>query len=127
MSRRTFEDDEELYIPDIGAVDEEIGFHESPRSNAGIALDWSPFEQQLFDLLLLNRLGTYEREVRADMADMVSQLLKSFKPHEVARIASATMLAFQLKALEDKDFDEELARYEEHVKNHPEDIEEVQV
>lgn len=125
MRRRNFEDDEDLYIPDIGDVDEEIGLHENPRSNAGIALDWSPFEQQMFDLLHLYRVGTYEREVRTDMANMVSQLLKAFKPHEVARIASTTMLAFQLKALEGKDFDDELSRYVDYIKNHPEDIEEV--
>ncbi|MBQ7476320.1 MAG: hypothetical protein IJT06_02865 [Selenomonadaceae bacterium] len=127
MGRRAFEDDEDMYIPDIGDVDEEIGLHENPRSNVGVALDWSPFEQQLFDLLHLYRVGTYEREIRTDMSEMVSHLLKTFKPYEVARIASATMLAFQLKSLEGKDFDDELSRYREYVKNHPEDIEEVQV
>ena len=125
MKKPIIDDEEEMYIPDIGDVDESIEYHESPRSNAGIALKWSPLEQQMFDLLLLNRVGTYERDVLAEMARTVEKLVDTFKPHEVARIASVAMLAFQLKATEDKSFSDEIERYTEYVKNHPEDIEEV--
>ena len=119
------DDEEEMYIPDIGAVDEEINYHESPRSNAGIALNWSPLEQQMFDLLFLKRVGTYERDVLTEMANTVSKLVGTFKPNEVSRISSVAMLAFILKATEDKDFDEELEKLQEYFKNHPEDIEEI--
>ena len=119
------DDEEEMYIPDIGAANEDIEYHESPRSNAGVALDWSPLEQQMFDLLFLNRVGTYERDVVSEMARTVSKLIGTFKPHEVARIASVAMLAFNLKAVEDKDFDEELEKLQDYFKKHPEDIEEI--
>ncbi len=125
MKKQPFDDEEEMYIPDIGEVDEDIEYHESPRSNAGIALDWSPLEQQMFDLLFLNRVGTYERDVVGEMARTVAKLVDTFKSHEVARISAVTMLAFQLKALEDKDFGEELNRYFDYIKSHPEDIEEI--
>ena len=125
MKKPIIDNEEEMYIPDIGDVDENIEYHESPRSNAGIALKWSPLEQQMFDLLFLNRVGTYERDGLLEMARTVEKLVDTFKPHEVARIASVAMLAFQLKATEDKDFADELVRYREYVKNHPEDIEEV--
>ncbi|MBR5914671.1 MAG: hypothetical protein IKZ58_09990 [Selenomonadaceae bacterium] len=123
--RPIIDDEEEMYIPDIGAVDENIEYHESPRSNAGIALNWSPLEQQMFDLLFLNRVGTYERDVLTEMARTVEKLVDTFKPHEVARISAVAMLAFQLKATEGKNFWDEVKSYHEYVKNHPEDIEEV--
>ena len=125
MAKPIIDDEEEMYIPDIGDVDEDIDYHESPHSNAGIALEWSPFEQQMFDLLFLKRVGTYERDVLAEMARTVSKLVETFKPSEVARISAVAMLAFQLKALEGKDFDEELEKLQEYYKNHPEDIEEI--
>ena len=125
MKKPIIDDEEEMYIPDIGDVDENIEYHESPRSNAGIALKWSPLEQQMFDLLFLNRVGTYERDVLGEMARTVEKLVDTFKPHEVARIASVAMLAFQLKATEDKNFADELENYTKYAKNHPEDIEEV--
>ena len=119
------DDEEEMYIPDIGAVDEEINYHESPRSNAGIALDWSPLEQQMFDLLFLKRVGTYERDVLGEMAKTVSKLVGTFKPSEIARIAAVAMLALDFQAVEGKTFDEELEKFQEYLKNHPEDIEEI--
>lgn len=125
MPRRIIDDEEEMYIPDIGDADESIEYHESLRSNVGVALNWSPLEQQMFDLIFLQRLGTYEREIRGEMTKTVSKLIDTFKPHEIARIASVAMLAFQLKSVEGKSFDEELEKYVEYVKNHPEDIEEV--
>ena len=125
MPKRIIDDEEEMYIPDIGDADEDIEYHESPRSNVGVALNWSPLEQQMFDFLSLYRVGTYEREIRGEMARTVSNLIDTFKPHEIARIASIAMLAYQLKATEGKTFDEEIERYTEYVKNHPEDIEEV--
>lgn len=125
MRKPIIYDDEELYIPDIGDANEDIEYHENPRSNVGIALDWSPLEQQMFDLIFLNRVGTYERETLGEMARTVVKLIDTFKPHEITRIASVAMLAFQLKATEKKDFDEELKKYFDYVKNHPEDIEEI--
>ena len=119
------DDEEEMYIPDIGAANEDIEYHESPRSNAGVALDWSPLEQQMFDLLFLNRVGTYKHDVVGEMARTISKLVETFKPHEVARIASVAMLAFNLNAVEGKNFDEELAKLQDYFKNHPEDIEEI--
>ena len=39
--RHVIDDEEELYIPDIGDVDEDIDIHgQYPRSNAGIALEY---------------------------------------------------------------------------------------
>ena len=125
MPRNIIDDEEEMYIPDIGDADEDIEYHESPRSNVGVALNWSPLEQQMFDFLSLYRVGTYEREILNEMSRTVSKLIDTFKPHEIARIASVAMLAFQLKAVEGKDFDEEVEKYVDYVKNHPEDIEEV--
>ena len=125
MPKQIIDDEEEMYIPDIGDADEEIEYHESPRSNIGVALNWSPLEQQMFDLITLYRVGTYKQEVIGEMAQSVSKLIDTFEPHEVARVASVAMLAFQLKATEGKDFDEEVEKYLEYLKNHPEDIEEV--
>ena len=125
MRKPIIDDEEEMYIPDIGDADENIEYHESPRSNIGVALGWSPLEQQMFDFLSLYRVGTYEREMRGEMMRTVSKLIDTFKPYEIARIASVAMLAFQLKAVEDKSFDEEVEKYLEYVKNHPEDIEEI--
>jgi len=125
MPKRIIDDEEEMYIPDIGAANEDIDYHENPRSNAGIALDWSPLEQQMFDLIFLNRIGTYEKETLDEMVRTVSKLIDTFKPHEIARVASVAMLAFQLKAVEGKDFDEEVGKFDDYIKNHPEDIEEV--
>lgn len=125
MRKPIIDDEEEMYIPDIGDANEDIEYHESPRSNVGVALEWSPLEQQMFDFLSLYRVGTYEREMRGEMMRTVSQLIDTFKPYEIARIASVAMLAFQLKAVEGKSFDEEVEKYVEYVKNHPEDIEEV--
>lgn len=125
MPRNIIDEEEEMYIPDIGDADEDIEYHESPRSNVGVALNWSPLEQQMFDFLSLYRVGTYEREIRNEMMRTVSKLIDTFKPHEIARIASVAILAFQLKAVEGKDFDEEVEKYIDYVKNHPEDIEEV--
>ena len=49
-----FEDEDEVYIPEIG--DDGSDFNEVhdrvPHSNAGIALGWSALEQQMFDMLL---------------------------------------------------------------------------
>lgn len=125
MKNPIIDDEEEMYIPDIGDVEEDIEYHESPRSNAGIALKWSPLEQQMFDLLFLNRVGTYERDVLEEMTRTVEKLVETFKPHEVARISAVAMLAFQLQATEDKSFSDEIEKYTEYVKNNPQDIEEI--
>lgn len=125
MRKPIIDDEEEMYIPDIGDANEDIDYHENPHSNVGIALDWSPLEQQMFDLIFLNRVGTYERETLGEMARTVSKLIDTFKPHEVARIASVAMLAFQLKATENKNFEDELEKYFDYVKSHPEDIEDI--
>lgn len=126
MRKRTFDDEEELYIPDIDEVNEDIDIHgQYPRSNAGIALGWSPFEQQMFDMLLLNRFAQYDREILDEAAKSVMHLTKTFQPHEVGRIATIAMMAFQLSATENKDFEEEYQNYLDYIKKHPQDAEEI--
>jgi len=126
MRKRNFDDDEELYIPDIEEVDEEIDIHgQYPRSNAGIALDWSQLEQQMFDMLLLNRFAQYDREILDEAVKAVLHLTKTFQPHEIGRIATVALMAFQLSATENKDFEEECKKYMEYIRKHPEDVEEI--
>ena len=120
------DDEEDMYIPDIGEVDEEIDIHgQYPRSNAGIALNWTPLEQQMFDMLLLNRFVTYDREILDETARTISRLVETFEAHEIARIMSVAMLSFQLAAAEDKSFEDEYNKYIEYIQKHPEDIEEI--
>lgn len=124
--RPIIEDDEEIYIPELDEVDAEIDIHgQYPRSNAGIALDWSPLEQQIFDLLYLNRFAKYDREVLDEAAKEAIHLVKTFKAHEIARIASVAMMAFQLSESEGKSFEEEYQKYIDYIRKHPEDAEEV--
>ena len=127
MFRPIVDDEEDVYIPDIGEVDEEIDIHgKYPRSNAGIALNWSPLEQQMFDMLLLNRFTTFDRELLDEIARTISRLVETFEAHEIARIMSVAMLSFQLAAAEDKSFEDEYNKYVEYNQKHPEDIEEIQ-
>ncbi len=126
MRKRNFEDEEELYIPDIEDVDEDIDIHgQYPRSNAGVALEWSPLEQQMFDMLLLNRFAQYDREILDEAVKSVLHLIKTFQPHEIGRIATVALLAFQLSATENKDFEEECKKYMEYIRKHPEDVEDI--
>ena len=111
MRKPIVDDEEELYIPDIEEVDEDIDIHgQYPRSNAGIALGWSPLEQQIFDLLLLNRFAQYDREIL---------------DHEIGRIATIALMANQLATAENKDFEEEYQKYLDYIKKHPQDAEEI--
>ena len=126
MIKPILDDEEDMYIPDIGEVDEEIDIHgQYPRSNAGIALGWSPLEQQMFDMLLLNRFVTYDREILDETARTISRLVETFEAHEIARIMSVAMLSFQLAASEDKSFEDEYNKYIRYIQKHPEDIEEI--
>ncbi len=126
MNKPIFDDEEEMYIPEIGDVDEEIDIHgRYPRSNAGIALNWSPLEQQMFDLLLLNRFATFDRELLDETARTVSRLVETFEAHEIARITAVAMMSFQLAASEDKSFEDEYNKYVAYIQKHPEDIEEI--
>lgn len=126
MRKRNFEDEEELYIPDIEDVDEDIDIHgQYPRSNAGVALEWSPLEQQMFDMLLLNRFAQYDREILDEAVKSVLHLIKTFQPHEIGRIATVALMAFQLSATENKDFEEECKKYMEYIRKHPEDVEDI--
>ncbi len=126
MIKPILDDEEDMYIPDIGEVDEEIDIHGLyPRSNAGIALNWSPLEQQMFDMLLLNRFVTYDRELLDETARTVSRLVETFEAHEIARISAVAMLSFQLAASEDKSFEDEYNKYIRYIQKHPEDIEEI--
>ena len=125
--RPVFDDEEEMYIPDIGDVDEEIDIHgKYPRSNAGIALKWSELEQQMFDMLLLNRFASFDRELLDETARTISRLVETFEAHEIARITAVAMMSFQLAAAEDKSFEDEYKKYVEYIQKHPEDIEEIQ-
>ena len=126
MIKPILDDEEEMYIPDIGDVDEEIDIHgQYPRSNAGIALNWTPLEQQMFDMLLLNRFSSYDRELLDETARTISRLVETFEAHEIARITAVAMMSFQLAAAEDKSFEDEYRKYIEYIQKHPEDIEEI--
>ena len=126
MIKPILDDEEEMYIPDIGEVDEDIDIHgQYPRSNAGIALGWTPLEQQMFDMLLLNRFSSYDRELLDETARTISRLVETFEAHEIARITAVAMMSFQLAAAEDKSFEDEYKKYVEYIQKHPEDIEEI--
>lgn len=126
MRKQHFDDEEELYIPDIEDVDEDIDIHgQYPRSNAGIALGWSPLEQQIFDMLLLNRFAQYDREILDEAAKTAVHLVKTFQPHEIGRIATIALMANQLSTAEGKDFETEYQNYLEYIKKHPQDAEEI--
>ena len=126
MIKPILDDEEEMYIPDIGDVDEDIDIHgQYPRSNAGIALGWTPLEQQMFDMLLLNRFSSYDRELLDETARTISRLVETFEAHEIARITAVAMMSFQLAAAEDKSFEDEYKKYVEYIQKHPEDIEEI--
>ncbi len=127
MYNPILDDDEDMYIPDIGEVDEEIDLHgKYPRSNAGVALGWSQLEQQMFDMLLLNRFNSFDRELLDETARTISRLVETFEAHEIARIMSVAMMSFQLAAAEDKSFEDEYKKYVEYIRKHPEDIEGIQ-
>lgn len=126
MRKPIIDDEEELYIPEIEEVDEDIDIHgQYPRSNAGIALGWSPLEQQMFDLLLLNRFAQYDREILDEAAKTVAHLVKTFQPHEIGRIATIALMSFQLSSTENKTFEEEYKKYLDYIRKHPEDAEEI--
>lgn len=125
--KRRFEDDGEDYILDLGdnAIHEEFDIHDRyPRSNAGVGLDWSKLEQQLFDFLLVNRFNTDAHDVLSDQIDAVADLVEKFDEQEIMRICSAAMLAKRLESDESKDFSEEVEKYREYIKKHPADAEE---
>ncbi len=121
-----FEDEEDLYIPEIEDVNEDIDIHgQYPRSNAGIALGWSPLEQQMFDMINLNRFAQYDAEILAESVKTINHLVKTFQPHEIGRICAVAMMVPQLLAEENKNFEEECQNYIEYIKKHPEDVEEI--
>ena len=125
--KRRFEDDGEDYILDLGdnEIHEEFDIHDRyPRSNAGVGLDWSKLEQQLFDFLLVNRFNTDAHDVLSDQIDAVADLVEKFDEQEIMRICSAAMLAKRLESDESKDFSEEVEKYREYIKKHPADAEE---
>lgn len=125
MLRPRFEDEDE-YIPEIGGDDEEFNVHDRiPHSNAGIALGWSALEQQMFDMLLLNRFAADDQELLDETARTISRLVETFEAHEIARIMAVAMMSFQLAAAEDKSFEDEYNKYREYIKKHPEDLEEI--
>ena len=127
MLRPRFEDEDEVYIPEIG--DDGSDFNEVhdrvPHSNAGIALGWSALEQQMFDMLLLNRFAADDQELLDETARTISRLVETFPAHEIARIMAVAMMSFQLAASEDKSFEDEYNKYREYIKKHPEDVEEI--
>ncbi len=125
MLRPRFEDEDE-YIPEIGGDDEDYNVHDRiPHSNAGIALGWSALEQQMFDMLLLNRFAADDQELLDETARTISRLVETFEAHEIARIMAVAMMSFQLAAAEDKSFEDEYNKYREYIKKHPEDLEEI--
>ena len=127
MLKSRFEDEDEVYIPEIGDDDSDFdNIHDRvPHSNAGIALGWSALEQQMFDLLLLNRFAADDQELLDETARTISRLVETFPAHEIARIMAVAMMSFQLAAAEDKSFEDEYNKYREYIKKHPEDLEEI--
>ena len=127
MLRPRFEDEDEVYIPEIGDDGSDFdNVHERiPHSNAGIALGWSALEQQMFDMLLLNRFAADDQELLDETARTISRLVETFEAHEIARIMSVAMMSFQLAAAEEKSFEDEYNKYREYIKKHPEDLEEI--
>ncbi len=127
MLRPRFEDEDEVYIPEIGDDGSEFdNVHDRvPHSNAGIALGWSALEQQMFDLLLLNRFAADDQELLDETARTISRLVETFEAHEIARIMAVAMMSFQLAASEDKSFEDEYNKYRDYIKKHPEDLEEI--
>ena len=118
------EDEDEVYIPDLGEPDElPASWTRRPRSNAGIELKWSDLEQQMFDLLLINRFNTDAHDTLEDQVDTINLLMESFDENEIMRICSVALLAKQLKAIEGKNFADECQKYMLHVIRHPEDSE----
>lgn len=127
MLRPRFEDEDEVYIPEIGDDDSDFdSVHDRvPHSNAGIALGWSALEQQMFDMLLLNRFAADDQELLDETARTISRLVETFEAHEIARIMAVAMMSFQLAASEDKSFEDEYNKYRDYIKKHPEDLEEI--
>ena len=126
MLRPRFEDEDEVYIPEIGDDSDLETVHDRvPHSNAGIALGWSALEQQMFDLLLLNRFAADDQELLDETARTISRLVETFSAHEIARIMAVAMMTFQLAAAEDKSFEDEYNKYREYIMKHPEDLEEI--
>ena len=127
MLRPRFEDEYEVYIPEIGDDGSDFdNVHERvPHSNAGIALGWSALEQQMFDMLLLNRFAADDQELLDETARTISRLVETFEAHEIARIMSVAMMSFQLAAAEEKSFEDEYNKYRDYIKKHPEDVEEI--
>ena len=127
MLRPRFEDEDEVYIPEIGDDGSDFdNVHDRvPHSNAGIALGWSALEQQMFDMLLLNRFAADDQELLDETARTISRLVETFPAHEIARIMAVAMMSFQLAAAEDKSFEDEYNKYREYIKKHPEDLEEI--
>ena len=125
--RHKFEDEDEIYIPDLGdgGFSDDFNLHDrTPRSNAGIGLGWSALEQQIFDLLLINRFNTDSHDMLDEEVRAVTQLIETFDAHEIARVCGAAMLAVQLALIEEKNFGDEYQKYVEYIKKHPEDVEE---
>ena len=116
------EEEDEVYIPNLKDPDD-MDWKRSPRSNAGIELEWSDLEQQMFDLLLINRFNTDAHDTLEDQVDTINMLLENFDENEIMRICSVALMAKQLKLRENKDFGEECQKYMEHVIRHPEDAE----
>ena len=125
--RPKFEDEDEVYIPDLGDYSDDFSLHDrTPRSNAGITLGWSALEQQMFDLLLINRFNTDAHDMLDEEAKAVTRLVETFESHEIARICSVALLAVQLALVEEKNFENEYHKYQDHIKEHPEDMEELE-
>lgn len=127
MLKPRFEDEDEVYIPEIGDDGSDFdNVHDRvPHSNAGIALGWSALEQQMFDMLLLNRFAADDQELLDETARTISRLVETFEAHEIARIMAVAMMSFQLAAAEDKSFEDEYNKYRDYIKKHPEDLEEI--
>lgn len=127
MPRKPVFDDEEEYIPNLDdglAMHQDLDLHDLyPRSNAGSKLDWSKLEQQMFDLLLVNRFNTESHDLLNEQSEAVSHLVQTFDEQEIMRICSVAMLAKKLETEEGKKFKDEIEKYFDYIKKHPADVE----
>ncbi len=80
----------------------------------------------MFDLLLINRFNTDSHDMLEEEAQAVIRLTETFDSHEIARICSVALLAVQMALVEEKNFENEYHKYQQHIKDHPEDMEDLE-
>ena len=118
------DEDDDLYIPYVETPVEDVDSVASPRSNAGVELGWSDLEQQMFDLLFMNRFNTTYRGTHNEQVKVIRKMAEEFDLNEIMRVCSVAVFAKQMELAEGKTFAEEYKKYEDYIESHPEDAEE---